>query len=57
MVDDSEGESVQSVISSLVNLERRKTGSCEVMISKMIQKLARFVCSDCFNPQFWFYLA
>lgn len=38
--DDSDGPVVHAVSTSLTNLERMKPGSCEVLISKLLQRLA-----------------
>lgn len=40
--DDSEGLVVRSVLESLMELEREKPGSCEVLIKTLLQRLGRF---------------
>ncbi|XP_038691658.1 serine/threonine-protein kinase 24 isoform X3 [Tripterygium wilfordii] len=40
VVDDSEGSTVKAVTNSLINMERMKPGSCEVLVSKLLQQLA-----------------
>ncbi|XP_015899212.3 uncharacterized protein LOC107432558 isoform X3 [Ziziphus jujuba] len=38
--DDSEGSIVHAVANSLINMERLKPGSCEVLISRLLQRLS-----------------
>ncbi|KAM7492569.1 hypothetical protein LguiA_035490 [Lonicera macranthoides] len=38
--DDSEGSVLQAVANSLMDMERVKPGSCEVLIAKLLQRLA-----------------
>ncbi|KAI9185641.1 hypothetical protein LWI28_009078 [Acer negundo] len=38
--DDSEGPVVRQVVSSLVNMERLKAGSCEVLVRRLLQQLS-----------------
>ncbi|KAF4367166.1 hypothetical protein CsatB_011580 [Cannabis sativa] len=38
--DDSEGPIVHAVANSLINMERLKPGSCEVLISRLLQRLS-----------------
>lgn len=40
VADDSEGPVVRQVVSSLVNMERMKPGSCEVFVRRLLQQLA-----------------
>ncbi|KAJ0045014.1 hypothetical protein Pint_04619 [Pistacia integerrima] len=40
VADDAEGPVVRQVISSLMNMERMKPGSCEVLVRKLLQQLA-----------------
>lgn len=40
--DDSEGSPARTVINALINMEHQKLGSCEVLVTKLLQKLARF---------------
>ena len=48
VVDDSEGSPAHTVINALISMEHRKPGSCEVLVTKLLQKLARYVCSFTF---------
>nr|XP_024922486.2 serine/threonine-protein kinase svkA isoform X4 [Ziziphus jujuba var. spinosa] len=41
--DDSEGSIVHAVANSLINMERLKPGSCEVLISRLLQRLSRLM--------------
>ncbi|KAJ8747483.1 hypothetical protein K2173_014420 [Erythroxylum novogranatense] len=38
--DDSEGSVVKAVTSALVNMERKKPGSCDVLVRNLLQQLA-----------------
>ncbi|KAL9383344.1 hypothetical protein Peur_023667 [Populus x canadensis] len=40
VADDSEGSVVHAVTNSLVNMERLKPGSCDVMVRSLLQRLA-----------------
>ncbi|XP_044504459.1 germinal center kinase 1 [Mangifera indica] len=40
VADDAEGPVVRQVISSLINMERIKPGSCDVLVRKLLQQLA-----------------
>ncbi|KAL5736382.1 hypothetical protein ACOSQ2_031170 [Xanthoceras sorbifolium] len=40
VADDSEGPVVRQVVSSLVNMERLKPGSCEVLVRRLLQQLS-----------------
>ncbi|KAG6591945.1 Serine/threonine-protein kinase svkA, partial [Cucurbita argyrosperma subsp. sororia] len=40
VVDDSEGSPARTVINALISMEHRKPGSCEVLVTKLLQKLA-----------------
>lgn len=40
VADNSEGPVVRQVVSSLVNMERMKPGSCEVFVRRLLQQLA-----------------
>lgn len=40
-VDDSEGPVVRAVANSLMDMERMKSGSCEVLVERLLQRLAR----------------
>ncbi|XP_023536097.1 germinal center kinase 1-like isoform X1 [Cucurbita pepo subsp. pepo] len=40
VVDDSEGSPAHTVINALISMEHRKPGSCEVLVTKLLQKLA-----------------
>ncbi|XP_038897628.1 germinal center kinase 1 isoform X3 [Benincasa hispida] len=40
VADDSEGSPARNVINALINLEHVKPGSCEVLVTKLLQKLA-----------------
>ncbi|KAG6607887.1 Serine/threonine-protein kinase svkA, partial [Cucurbita argyrosperma subsp. sororia] len=40
VADDSEGSPSRTVINALINMERVKPGSCEVLVTKLLQKLA-----------------
>lgn len=42
IADDSEGLVIRSVLESLMELEREKPGSCEVLIKTLLQRLGRF---------------
>ncbi|KAM7503983.1 hypothetical protein LguiB_002887 [Lonicera macranthoides] len=39
-VDDSEGPVVRAVTNSLMDMERMKSGSCEVLVGRLLQRLA-----------------
>lgn len=43
VADDSEGSPSRTVINALINMEHLKPGSCEVLATKLLQKLARSV--------------
>ncbi|KAI4333647.1 hypothetical protein L6164_018427 [Bauhinia variegata] len=38
--DDPDGSTIQAVISSLINMERTKPGSCDTLVKKLLQRLA-----------------
>ncbi|KAJ6333010.1 hypothetical protein OIU77_008962 [Salix suchowensis] len=40
VADDSEGSAVHAVASSLVNMERIKPGSCDILVRSLLQRLA-----------------
>ncbi|PON34146.1 Serine/threonine protein kinase [Parasponia andersonii] len=40
IADDSEGTVVRAVANSLMNMERLKPGSCEVLVSRLLQRLS-----------------
>ncbi|TXG66867.1 hypothetical protein EZV62_008142 [Acer yangbiense] len=40
VADDSEGPVVRQAVSSLVNMERLKPGSCEVLVRRLLQQLS-----------------
>ncbi|PON81840.1 Serine/threonine protein kinase [Trema orientale] len=40
IADDSEGAVVRAVSNSLINMERLKPGSCEVLVSRLLQRLS-----------------
>lgn len=42
IADDPEGSVVRAVANSLINMERSMPGSCEVFVSRLLQRLARF---------------
>lgn len=45
IADDPDGSIVQFVINSLVNMERTKPRSCDVLVQMLLQRLARFALS------------
>jgi hypothetical protein len=45
IAEDPEGSVVRAVANSLMNMERKKPGSCEGLVKSLLQQLARFITS------------
>lgn len=41
IADDPEGSIVEEVVNSLVNMEGTNPNSCDVLVKKLLQRLAR----------------